>query len=120
MTEILDRIDEALTYYSAGLGEDVTVPVERDEPPPPALGRQWRLGAASYDMSVPGARTVQVRVVLDADSFVRATRRMARAVADVLGAIAEWERAEAERVRAAAERRAWLRRMRIAYRRRNR
>jgi hypothetical protein len=32
MNEILDKIDETLTYHSAGLGADVTVPVERDLP----------------------------------------------------------------------------------------
>lgn len=29
--DILDRIDETLTFYSAGLGSELTVPVERDD-----------------------------------------------------------------------------------------
>lgn len=38
--DILDRIDEMLTFYSAGLGEELTVPVEGDPAPLPASRRE--------------------------------------------------------------------------------
>ena len=32
MSDVLAKIDETLTYYSAGLGEEITVEISRPEP----------------------------------------------------------------------------------------
>lgn len=75
VTDILDKIDETLTFYSAGLGAELQVPVERgfieDEP----HGEGYRRARDAGLVVVIGADLERLRAALERDleaAFCRA------------------------------------------------
>lgn len=102
MTDILDRIDDTLTYYSAGLGGEVTVPVEKPADAEIAEAAEQYLRTFVDRLNDMFAHTEQAMLAL-----LPALNDMAEALQPVVTAID-------------TQRRARLRRMHHLYRQRRR
>jgi hypothetical protein len=104
VTDILTTIDDTLTYHSAALGEDLTVPVERED---------------DDEMLIPVAANTTYEFAWALD-LARISLGMSRLLEPIVAVVKSFDEIVPALLAADAARRARLRRMRHLYRMRRR